>query len=101
MTCSPEIAEILTDILTTGLLRIRALGWSGDANRCAIESDHIHNIPDLLANYSPERLVYYWEIERPCYIEQTPPPNLAVWQPLWQRLSEFVPVSQSSSMPQR
>jgi hypothetical protein len=54
-----EISEILTEMLTTGLLRIRALGWSGEAERCAIESDHIHNVPDLLTHFSPERLGYY------------------------------------------
>jgi len=54
MTCPTEIAEILTEILRTGLLRIRALGWSGNAERCAIEADHLHNVPDLLAHYSPE-----------------------------------------------
>jgi hypothetical protein len=64
MTWPKEIAEILSKILTAGLLRIRNLGWSGNADRCAIEADHIHNVPDLLAHYSPERFNYYWNVER-------------------------------------
>jgi hypothetical protein len=98
MACSTEISEILAEILTTGLLRIRALGWSGEAMRCAIESDHIHNVPDLLAHYSPERLDYYWNVERSSYIQQTSPSELAVWEPLWRQLSEHVqPLACSSS----
>jgi hypothetical protein len=86
MNCSSEVSQLLNEILTTGLLRIRALGWSGDAGRCAIEFDHIHKVPDLLAHFSPERLVYYWDVERNSYIKRTPPPQLAVWEPLWREL---------------
>jgi hypothetical protein len=97
MTCPTEIAGILTEILTTGLLKIRALGWSGSAGRCAIEADHIHNVPDLLAHYSPERLVYYWDVERPSYIGQTPASELAVWEPLWRQLNGHVDALAHSS----
>jgi len=90
MTCPTEIAEILTEILRTGLLRIRALGWAGNAETCATEADHLHNVPDLLAHYSPERLVYYWDVERRSYISQTPPSDLAVWEPLWRQLNAHV-----------
>src|ERR1043166_741489 len=44
MQCPPEIAEIVTQIISMGLLRIRASGWSGNADRCAIEADHLHNL---------------------------------------------------------
>jgi hypothetical protein len=97
MACSTEIARILSEILTTGLLRIRALGWSGNAERCAIEADHIHNVPDLLAHYSPERLVYYWDVERASYISQTPASELAVWEPLWRQLIGHVEALACSS----
>jgi hypothetical protein len=86
MNCSPEVSQLLLEILTTGLLCIRAMGWSGDAERCAIEADHIHNVPDLLAHFSPERLAYYWAVERTSYINQTAPAQLAVWEPLWREL---------------
>jgi hypothetical protein len=94
-----EITEILTKILTTGLLRIRVLGWSGEANRCAVESDHIHNVPDLLAHYTPDRLEYYWNVERSAYISHTPKSELAVWEPLWRQLNEHIqPLACSSSV---
>jgi hypothetical protein len=99
MTCSTEIAEVLTEILTTGLLRIRALGWSGKAERCAVEADHIHNVPDLLAHSSLERLNYYWNVERTSYIIQTPASELAVWEPLWRQLNEHLqPLSCTNSV---
>jgi hypothetical protein len=84
-------------MLTTGLLRIRALGWAGEAERCAIESDHIHNLPDLLAHYSLEKLGYYWNVERSSYITQTPGSELAVWEPLWRQLHEHVDASAVSN----
>jgi hypothetical protein len=90
LTCPREIAEILSKILTTGLLRIRPLGWSGEAKRCAVESDHIHNVPDLLAHYCRERLEYYWYVERPSYISQIPATELAAWEPLWRQLNDNV-----------
>jgi hypothetical protein len=86
MNCSPEVSQLLLEILSTGLLRIRAFGWSGNAARCAIEADHIHNVPDLLAHFSTELLAFYWDISRTSYINETPPPHLAVWEPLWREL---------------
>ena len=53
-----------------GCFRVRALAWQGQAELCGVESDHIHNLPDLLADYTPEKLHYYWNVERPEYIRQ-------------------------------
>src|SRR5438067_2078010 len=86
MRCPLEISEIVLKILETGLLRLRSLGWSGQADRCAIEADHIHNLPSLLSDFSPERLVYYWDSERPAYIAQLPEEQRGGWELLWQRL---------------
>jgi hypothetical protein len=99
MNCSPEVSQLLLEMLRTGLLCIRALGWSGDAERCAIEADHIHNVPDLLAHFSPERLAFYWDVERISYIKRTPPPQLEVWEPLWRKLQiELEALASSTSV---
>jgi hypothetical protein len=90
MGCPPEISEIVLKILETGLLRIRSLAWSGQANRCAIEADHIHNLPDLLADFSHERLSYYWNVERPSYIAQGSEEQISEWETIWQRLQPHV-----------
>jgi hypothetical protein len=91
------VKDILQEILTTGLLRIRSLAWSGDSKRCAIEADHIHNLPHLLVHGDSDGLVYYWEVERTSYIDQTEPDQLSVWEPLWQRLQAHVEAMATSS----
>ena len=72
MPCPPEIAEVLARMIAEGLLRIRAAGWSGRPDLCAIEADHLHNLPGLIADYSPDQLAYYWTVERPGYSERIP-----------------------------
>ncbi|MBO0698786.1 MAG: hypothetical protein J2P46_10355 [Zavarzinella sp.] len=90
MTCPPELGAILLDILRDGLLACRSAGWSGDAGRAAVEADHLHNIPDLLADYSPERLQYYWEVERPVFAKRCSPDQLLMWKEHWERLRRFI-----------
>jgi hypothetical protein len=86
MNCPSAIAEVLLEILHCGILRARAAGWAGDADRAAIEADHVHNLPDQLRNYSPEQLRYYWDAERPSFMAHLSTDELAWWEPLWQRL---------------
>ena len=86
MKCPPAVADALLDILRHGLLRARAAGWSGDAERCPAEADHLHNLPALLQDFAPERLQYYWDAERPAFMSQLSSEELPSWEPLWQRL---------------
>ncbi len=89
MNCPPELAEVVLDLLQTGLLRIRGSGWRNDADRCAVEADHLHNLPALLGNYSPDLLRYYWETERPSYLHQIGLDSAAAFADHWKRL-EFL-----------
>jgi hypothetical protein len=91
MTCPPEIAEVIAQILQAGLLRVRALGWSGNAARCAIEADHLHNLPVLLGNYSDELLRFYWQVERQSYLAQSGVDSVPEFEVLWKRLEPLVP----------
>jgi len=93
MHCPAEIADILLSILQTGIVRIRALAWQGRTDLCAIESDHIHNIPNLIMNYSPEKLFYYWDIERPDYIRQVATEPSDGWDALWRRLGQEIEIN--------
>jgi hypothetical protein len=88
MNCPPDIAHVLTDILRVGLLRIRALAWSGDIEGCAREADHLHNLPGLLTDYSPDLLHYYLNVERPAFIRHSQESDPAL-TPLWQRLESL------------
>ncbi len=96
MNDSTELKDVLQEILTTGLLRIRALAWSGDATRCAIDADHIHNLPHLLVQCDSDGLAYYWDVERTSYIDQSEPEHVRTWEPLWQRLQPHVEAMASS-----
>src|SRR5262245_13802322 len=83
MQCPFEIAKVITEMIQVGLLRIRAFGWRGDAAHCAIEADHIHNLPALLRDFSEDALRYYWDVERAAYLRHGP---ASAFEPLWQRL---------------
>jgi hypothetical protein len=95
LSCSSEIADVVLEIIRNAVLSIRLAGYRGDAEYCAIEADHIHNLPDLLRNYRREKLEYYLSLERPDYIERLekiPGANHhayeAQWQ--WQRLEQLL-----------
>ncbi|HEV3143501.1 MAG TPA: hypothetical protein VGZ47_06395 [Gemmataceae bacterium] len=59
MHCPDEIAAILLAILRWSILTARA---TDDPRQAFIELDHIHNLPDLLANYNVQKLDYYWNV---------------------------------------
>ena len=90
MQCPAEIAEILGEILRIGLLRIRVLGWNQDPDRCAIEADHLHNLPVLLSDYKPGLLDYYWTAERTAFMEQSSREDISQFEPLWQALANHL-----------
>lgn len=90
MQCPPELSEIVCEILRAGLLRIRAFGWGRDPARCAIEADHLHNLPSLLESFDQKRLDYYWFAERPSFIEQSTPESLCVFDTPWKLLAKHV-----------
>lgn len=90
MNCPPDIAETILQIIRYGILRARAAAWSGDSARSAIEADHIHNLPDLLQNYSPDKLQYYWEGEKPAFVAKVAHDGLGRFQDFWQALEAQV-----------
>jgi hypothetical protein len=94
MNCPEPVARILLQLLSHAALIIRVAGWEGDARRCAREADHIHNLPGLLANYSDDKLRYYWDVERPCYLRSCELLDRAVpqlYQRLWEELTQHIP----------
>jgi len=93
MPCPANIQPIIAEIIRVGLLRIRASGWQGDSGQCAIEADHIHNLPSLLVEYRHEALKYYWDAERPAFISQCSNQSLGEFGNLWESLQQFVEVS--------
>jgi hypothetical protein len=80
-------------------LRIRALGWSEMSARCAVEADHLHNLPALLADYEPKLLEFYWRVERVAFIKQSSPEEAAGFEPLWIALADHVGAGQDEPVP--
>jgi hypothetical protein len=91
MRCPEEIANILHEILTQSLLRIRAAGWANNAALCATEADHVHNIPVLLAHYSAEYLKSYIEVvTSSSYVDRCHQMgyNIQQYRALWDKLEQ-------------
>jgi hypothetical protein len=90
MSCPPAIAEVLLEILGEGLLRTRAAAWAGETMQAACEADHLHNLPELLKDYSPDLLKDYWETTRPSFLAECNRLSISVeaLDPLWLKLRE-------------
>jgi hypothetical protein len=86
MSCPPEIAAILLELLRDGLLACRAAGGSGDCAACAEIADHLHNVPGMLARYTPEELLHYWDVMRPGFAARCGAAERAAWEQHWARL---------------
>jgi len=95
MSCPPAIAAIILDILGDGLISIRSAGGSGDSAECASMADHLHNLPQLLRDYSPELLEFYWDVERPSFAAQCSRELLEAWEDRWDRLRPHVEVART------
>ena len=92
--CPRAVADVILQILQTGVVSARAAGWSGRADLAAIEADHVHNLADLLRQYTLHKIRYYWDVERPSYVsaftrEMGKEPKMFLDH--WQKLEPLVP----------
>ena len=88
--CPRHIAEPLLEILKWGLLAIRAAGFANRGDLCAIHADHLHNLPELIEDYSEDRLLYYWQAERIGFMEKLNPGDYRYFVEPWSRLESIV-----------
>ena len=70
MKCPDEINQHLMNILKIGVLNIRSLIAKEQYGLCSIEANHIHNIPALIQDYSPELLIFYLDVEAQQYLRE-------------------------------
>ena len=92
MECPTEVASLLLKIIGLALLNVRGFGFTkGDANRCAIEADHVHNLPGLIENFSAGALRYYLDVARPeyCRLVANEPGMIKLFEPAWSQLDEY------------
>jgi hypothetical protein len=45
----------------------------------------------VLTHYSPDLLRYYWDVERPAFLDQCAPDDLAGFKALWTRRHPYAP----------
>lgn len=92
MNCPPAIEAIVLEILQNALLRARFAAWAGNSARAASEADHVHNLPDLLKDYCPAKLHFYWEISKPSFQAVCKAAGVGVQDltPLWERLRKCI-----------
>jgi len=63
--CPKEVLEAVTQILQQSILWIRMGGSADDADYCAFEANHIHNLPVLLRHFNRRRLESYLDYAGP------------------------------------
>jgi hypothetical protein len=83
------VRDAICDILYTAAISIRTAANAGDARYCAVEANHVHNLPSLLKAYSAERLRYYLDAEVPRYLDQLaqfPDSNPRAFEKFWDKL---------------
>ena len=90
MYCPPDILDALLEILYLGILRIRSDGQTGNAERCAIEADHLHNLPNTIKNYSDDRLVSYYQLQVQGYIARSAGQNVNCFRPAWSKIASYL-----------
>ena len=88
MNCPEEVANAVLEIMRRGLVRARAAGWSKDSEQAAVEADHIHNLPSLLAVFSMDKLRYYVEGEIPCFTKRAG--GVEEFEPYWEQLADYL-----------
>jgi hypothetical protein len=89
------VRSVVLQILSIGLLRIRTFGAEGLADRCAIEADHLHNLPEVIRSGRLDLLDYYYEVERLGFIDRGS--DAKPFEMLWEQLKLFLNRAQAKS----
>src|SRR5688572_21221380 len=89
MNCPVEVSKPILEIIRIGLLNIRAFAGSKKVSRCAVEADHLHNLPGVLARYTPDLLRFYLEVEQPIFLENIPTEDAGPFEEHWKALRGF------------
>jgi hypothetical protein len=93
MNCPDEVAKTALEIIQNAILSIRFAAYRKHPDYCAIEADHIHNLPGLILNYRKEKLEYYLNIERQSYVErlkEMPDISSEAFEEQWKKLEKFL-----------
>jgi hypothetical protein len=87
--CPEELLNALAEVLTAAILRIRSEAYKNDAARCAVEADHVHNLPALLRNPQIALVRYYWNTERVSFVQNSAGIDVRMFQPMWETIASY------------
>lgn len=74
--CPEPLRQAMLDLLAHTLVAIR--NEPSNSRQCQALADHMHNVPSLLSDFSPDLLRYYWEVERPCFLRAMNSPGCRI-----------------------
>ena len=92
MDCPKELEGVLLQIVSLALVNIRGFSFnSPDLKRCGIEADHVHNLPNLIRDYSLSGLQYYLDVYVKEYVRLvgSDSGSVKLFEPLWSKLKDY------------
>jgi hypothetical protein len=81
-----NIEYAILELLTFGILLARGTADSGNLWLCQLETEHIHNLPHLIDEYSDHRLMCYYEATMRGYMERTKGIDRDGFKPYWKTI---------------
>ena len=79
-----KVSALFLKLIEFGLISIRNSASGGDAALCAIEADHLHNLPIYALN-PQENLSRYLKIDVPEYLEKVK--KISTWSDSFSSIS--------------
>lgn len=80
--------RVYLQILERALLNIRGHANRGNSTQCALEADHVHNIPQMLIDDNEKEEVHYWNTMRAGYLRDSDPEITTIFNELWRELED-------------
>jgi hypothetical protein len=100
--------ELYVQLLEKALLNMRMHANRGDCAACAVEVDHVHNLPELIrlvlkgdTTGARRAEMYYWNTERLAYVRNRSGASSLPFEPLWQDLARYVEATKATDQRRR
>ncbi|MDR6963979.1 hypothetical protein [Shewanella putrefaciens] len=90
MVCPDYVAEHLLNIIERGVINSRYFSENNDIKKVFIETNHIHNLPSLMKNFSVKLLEHYLTVEAEEYKRCMTSSSVAVLEEDWEGLKNYL-----------
>lgn len=93
-----ELNRLYTALLQVGLLVVDHALEAGDTEWARVEVRHLHNVPSLIGEENPQRHSYFWNEERPQYLdwlnaqgsESARSRMRTYYEPIWDQMAPLI-----------